>query len=109
MEIFHYNVLFDAQRGWVAIDPWGLQAEMESEVGASLRNPIDAPALLAEQKTMLRRLEIYERRLGLDATRALARASSQAVLAALWSTEEGVGVDLRAPFAAAATAMMPLL
>jgi streptomycin 6-kinase len=93
----------------VAIDPWGLQAETEFELGASLRNPIDAPALLAEQETVLRRLEIDERRLGLDADRALAWAFSQAVLAALWPTEEGVGVDMRVPFVAAATAMMPLL
>jgi hypothetical protein len=54
-------------------------------------------------------LELYERWLGLDADRALAWVFSQAVLAALWPTEEGVGVDMRAPFVAAPTAMMPLL
>lgn len=108
-DLHHYNVLFDSQIGWVAIDPWGLRAEIEYEIGASLRNPIDAPDLLAKTDTVIRRLEIYERRLGLDAHRAVRWAFSQAVLAALWPTEEGVGIDLRAPFIAAATAMMPLL
>jgi len=108
-DLHHYNVLFDSQRGWVAIDPWGLWAEIEYEVGASLRNPIDAPDLLAKKETVVRRLRIYEQRLGIDARRALRWAFSQAVLAALWPTEEGVGIDMRAPFIAAATAMMPLL
>lgn len=108
-DLHHYNVLFDAQRGWLAIDPWGVRAEVEYEVGASLRNPIDAPHLLARPETVRGRLDIFQRRLGFDADRALGWAFSQAVLAALWPTEEGVGVDMRAPFIAAATTMMALV
>lgn len=108
-DMHHYNVLFDARKGWVAIDPQGLCAEVEYELGASLRNPIDAPSLLAQEHTVLRRLAIYEARLGLNAERALRWAYAQAVLAALWPSEPGVGVDMRRPFIAAATAMLPLL
>jgi hypothetical protein len=36
-------------------------------------------------------------------------AFSQAVLAALWPTEPGVGVDMTVPFVTAAHTMMPLL
>jgi streptomycin 6-kinase len=108
-DLHHYNVLFDSTAGWVAIDPWGLHAEIEYEVGASLRNPIDAPALLAMDTTVINRLKVYERRLNLNAERALRWAFSQAVLAALWPTEAGVGVDMRVPFILAAKAMRPLI
>jgi streptomycin 6-kinase len=108
-DLHHYNVLFDSQRGWLAIDPWGVRAEIEYEVGASLRNPIDAPHLLARPEIVRRRLDIFRRRLGFDADRALGWGFAQAVLAALWPTEEGVGIDMRAPFIAAATAMMTLI
>jgi streptomycin 6-kinase len=108
-DLHHYNVLFDARQGWLAIDPSGICAELEYEVGASLRNPIDAPALLAQEQTVVRRLAIYEERLGLNPEKAVRWAFSQAVLAALWPTEEGVGVDMRRPFIAAATAMLPLV
>ncbi|HMF94422.1 MAG TPA: aminoglycoside phosphotransferase family protein [Vicinamibacterales bacterium] len=108
-DLHHYNVLFDSRRGWLAIDPSGIHAELEYEVGASLRNPIDAPDLLAQEQTAVRRLRIYKATLGLNADRALRWAFCQAVLAALWPSEEGVGTDVRGPFIAAATAMLPLL
>jgi len=108
-DLHHYNVLFDTRRGWLAVDPSGIHAELEYEVGASLRNPIDAPDLLAQEQTAVRRLRIYEAALGFNADRALRWAFCQAVLAALWPSEEGVGTDVRRPFIAAATAMLPLL
>jgi len=108
-DLHHYNVLFDARQGWVAIDPWGVRAEIEYEVGASLRNPIDAPDLLATETTVVKRLKVFEDRLGLNVVRALRWAFAQAVLAALWPSEPGIGVDMRKPFIAAAKAMMPLL
>ena len=108
-DLHHYNVLLDSKLGWVAIDPWGLRAEIEYEVGASLRNPIDAPDLLAMETTVVNRLKIYERRLQLNTERAVRWAFSQAVLAALWPTEAGVGIDMRVPFIRAATAMMAVI
>ena len=108
-DLHHANVLFDARQGWVAIDPFGLLAEIEYEVGASLRNPADAPELLMSRHTLENRLRIYEKRLGFDADRALRWAFSQAVLAALWPTEPGVGVDMRVPFITAADTMLTLI
>lgn len=108
-DLHHYNVLFDASLGWVAIDPWGLLGELEYEVGASLRNPIDAPELLASQSALVSRLKIYESRLAFDADRALRWAFAQTVLAALWPTEEAGGIDVRVPFTNAAAAMMSLI
>jgi streptomycin 6-kinase len=108
-DLHHYNVLFDSRLGWVAIDPWGLRAEIEYEIGASLRNPIAAPDLLAMETTVVNRLKLYEGCLEFNTARALRWAFSQAVLAALWPTEPGVGIDMRIPFTLAAKAMMPLI
>lgn len=46
-DLQHYNVLFDDARGWLAIDPKGVVGEVEYEIGAILRNPIERPDLFA--------------------------------------------------------------
>ena len=40
-DLQHYNVLFDSDRGWLAIDPKGVIGEVEYEIGPSLRNPVE--------------------------------------------------------------------
>jgi len=106
-DLHQYNVLFDTTAGWVAIDPQGPMGEIEFEVGASLRNP--AMDLLGSPRTLERRLRTYEDRLQLDAQRALMWAFATTVLGILWPFEQGVGLDLRAPFALAARSMHELL
>jgi streptomycin 6-kinase len=106
-DLHHYNVLFDKALGWVAIDPQGILGEVEFEVGAALRNPYTAPALLSNESTARSRLEIFERRLGFDIQRAAKWAFATAVLAALWPTKPG-GVDMRVPFVAAAKCLLGL-
>ena len=41
-DLQHSNILFDAERGWIAIDPKGVIGEPEVEVGPFLRNPAHA-------------------------------------------------------------------
>ena len=108
-DLHHYNVLFDAQAGWVAIDPWGAIGEIEFEIGASLRNPIHAPHLLADSSVMERRLRRYEHHLRFHADRALKWAFATTVLGILWPPEPGIGLDLRRAFALAAGSMLRLL
>jgi streptomycin 6-kinase len=43
-DLQHYNVLLDADRGWLAIDPKGIIGELEYEIGAMLRNPRERPS-----------------------------------------------------------------
>jgi len=88
-DLHHANVLFDATRGWLAIDPKGVVGEVEYEIGAALRNPIDHPELYASTKIVKRRLDRFEETLKLDRHRALRWAFAQAVLSAIWSTEDG--------------------
>jgi streptomycin 6-kinase len=84
------NVLLDSQQGWLAIDPKGVIGELEYEVGAALRNPHDKPELFADPTRLRKRVERFERELGLDPTRVLSWTFAQAVLAAIWAIEDGL-------------------
>jgi streptomycin 6-kinase len=87
-DLHHYNVLFDENEGWKAIDPKGVVGELEFEVGAALRNPRNYPHLYGREM-----LETRARRFGvacnLDADRILRWAGVQAVLSVLWTLEDG--------------------
>jgi streptomycin 6-kinase len=87
-DLQHYNVLYDRVRGWVAIDPKGVVGELEYEIGASLRNPIEAPALFTSATVLRARIDRLCGALGLDPRRALAWAFAQAVLSAIWRIED---------------------
>jgi streptomycin 6-kinase len=96
-DLHHYNVLRDAGRGWLAIDPKGVAGEIEYEVGAMLRNPIENPDLLTSSRTITRRLSCLSRELDLDVQRALRWAFAQAVLSAIWEVEDGFAIDTNNP------------
>ena len=92
-DLHHYNVFSDRARGWCAIDPKGVVGELEYEVGAALRNPFDRPDLFVPLEIVERRLEQFGLVLGIDVARARGWCFAQAVLAAIWSTEDGHAVD----------------
>jgi streptomycin 6-kinase len=108
-DLQHYNVLFDSDRGWLAIDPKGVIGEVEYEIGASLRNPVEKPELFASAETVERRLRFFEAKLGLDFGRMLAWGFAQAVLSAIWSVEDGFAVDAGNPSLKLANAIQPIL
>jgi len=88
-DLQHYNILFDSDRGWVAIDPKGIVGELEYELGASLRNPYELPDLFCDRVVVLRRIDEYANLLHLNPTRILRWAFAQAVLSAIWGFEDG--------------------
>jgi len=88
-DLHHYNVLSDRARGWCAVDPKGVVGELEYEIGAALRNPIDRPDLYAKLGVVERRLDQFGLVLGIDVGRARGWCFAQAVLAAIWSVEDG--------------------
>jgi streptomycin 6-kinase len=92
-DLQHSNILFDHQRGWVAIDPKGVIGEAEYEIGAALRNPHETPSLFTAPATIERRIRQLASELDLDATRALGWAFAQAVLSAIWVIEDGATLD----------------
>lgn len=96
-DLHHYNVLFDANRGWVAIDPKGVVGELEYEVGAILRNPVEQPDFFSSRSAIEKRLRILTAALPLDHRRTLQWSFAQAVLSAIWDVEDGHGVDSHHP------------
>lgn len=88
-DLHHGNVLFDETRGWLAIDPKGVVGEIEFETGAALRNPRTQPALFTGLSNTGKRVDRFARDLGLDPARVVSWAFAQAVLAAVWSIEDG--------------------
>jgi streptomycin 6-kinase len=108
-DLHHYNVLFDSERGWLAIDPKGVIGEPEYELGAVLRNPFELPDLFATRATIERRLKQFTRKLNLDLERSLAWAFAQAVLSAIWDIEDGFTVDATSPALRLAHVIGPML
>jgi streptomycin 6-kinase len=87
-DLHHDNILFDANRGWLAIDPKGVLGEPAYEIGAALRNPTEDPTWFATPSIVDRRVRIVSDCLGLDRQRVLSWAFAQAVLSAVWSLED---------------------
>lgn len=108
-DLHHHNVLLDAQRGWLAVDPKGVVGELAYEIGAALRNPIERAAMFTAPATIQRRVEHFAGVLGLSANRILGWAFAQAVLAAIWEVEDTGVLETGAGFLALANAIRPML
>jgi len=87
-DVQHSNVLFDRERGWLAIDPKGVFGELEVELGAVLRNPQEVPQLFTAPRTIERRVQQLTNALDVDRNRVLAWGFAQSVLSAIWSWED---------------------
>jgi len=92
-DLQHYNVLFDSSRGWMAIDPKGVVSELEYEIGAILRNPVERSEFFLSRATIERRVKTFSNKLNLDFERMLRWSFAQAVLSAIWEIEDGFEVD----------------
>ena len=108
-DLQHYNVLFDSSRGWVAIDPKGVVGELEYEIGAIIRNPVERPELFLARATIERRLRQFTSKLNLDFERMLAWSFAQAVLSSIWEIEDGFAVDETNSSLRLAKAIRPML
>jgi streptomycin 6-kinase len=108
-DLHHYNVLFDLNRGWVAIDPKGVTGELEYEIGAILRNPSEHPDLFLKPAIIERRIDQLSSRLKLDRTRVTAWAFAQAVLSAIWELEDGFELNPSNPALRLARVIQPMV
>lgn len=87
-DLQHSNVLFDEERGWLAIDPKGVIGELEYEVAAFLRNPQEHPMLFSDPQVIDRRVQQVTAALRLDRRRVLGWAFAQSVLSTIWDWED---------------------
>lgn len=106
-DLQHYNVLFDNERGWVAIDPKGVVGELEYEIGAILRNPVELPEFYINPRIINRRLQTLTELLHLDHSRTLNWSFAQAVLSAIWDVEDGYPVTPSNPSLLLAQTLRP--
>ncbi len=88
-DLHHNNVLLDATRGWLAIDPKGLFGERVYDVANLICNPWPHGRVVLDPKRALRCAEIYGRRLCLYPRRIMAFATAHAGLASSWAIVEG--------------------
>ncbi len=90
-DLHHENILAARRESWLAVDPKGVVGEAAYEVGALLRNPIGRilgwPNL---SRVMERRVRQLSDELGFERERVRGWGLSQAVLAAVWSCEDGM-------------------
>ncbi|MGH7483496.1 MAG: aminoglycoside phosphotransferase family protein, partial [Longimicrobiales bacterium] len=107
-DLQHHNILRDAERGWVAIDPKGVVAEIELELAPALRNPIGMPELYTSA-AIERRVSRLADVLCVDPGRVVAWTFAQAVLSAIWTIEDGGAVDPDGPALSVARAARELL
>lgn len=105
-DLHHLNVLWADQRGWVAIDPKGVVAELEFEMACALRNPISKLHCWARPEALRCRVRAVASALGADEERLLGWSFAQCVLAAAWELEDGLDAS---PWITAAHAHLPLL
>ncbi|HET8550410.1 MAG TPA: aminoglycoside phosphotransferase family protein [Bryobacteraceae bacterium] len=107
-DLHHYNVVFDSDRGWLAIDPKGIVGEVEFETGAALRNPFGRPELFTP-RAIENRLKQFGAALGINEERALMWSFAQAVLSAIWLVEDRFPVGNTTPSLVLANAILPML
>jgi streptomycin 6-kinase len=107
-DLHHENILAARREPWLSIDPKGVVGEPAYEVGALLRNPnrrmLAWPNLA---RVMERRVRQLSDELGFERERVRGWGLSQAILAAVWSCEDGAdaahGVACAEAIAAATT------
>lgn len=107
-DLHHYNVLFDQHHGWIAVDPKGIVAELEFELGAVLRNPQDMPEVCTPA-AIHRRVQPFADGLEVEPVRVLGWTFSQAVLCAVWMIEDGQKLQGNEPFLRIARAAQVLM
>jgi len=108
-DLQHYNALFDAERGWVAIDPKGVIGELEYEVGPILRNPVEESDFFAKPEIVQRRLDYLVATLQLDYQRTLSWSFAQAVLSTIWDVEDGYPLNQDNPSLVLAHVLKPMV
>lgn len=80
------NIVWDAARGWLAIDPKGLYGERAYDYAYALMNPVE----LAIKPGRLERLaRIVSTRTGIPFRRLLDYAAASAALSTIWRIEDG--------------------
>lgn len=108
-DLHHENILFDEERGWLAIDPKGEVGELAYELAAPLRNPLAESEHFMSPVQMDRRVSICCERLNLDRRRVLGWCFARNASAALWYAGRTPGPTREMAWPAATLTALKLL
>lgn len=88
-DFHHANILFSAERGWLAIDPKGIIGDRGYEVGSFMLNQLPKGVSASATTAILaQRLSIFAEELQISRARLALWAFCHAILSALWDMEE---------------------
>ena len=101
-DLHHYNILEDAKRGWIAIDPKGVIGEKAYQAARYFSNPNSEFNILPDPVGITRqRVEIISRELEVGPERLLMWAFVDCILGACWSIEDNEKEGVRNAVSAA--------
>lgn len=89
-DLHHYNILYDRDAGWRAIDPKGYLGDPAYEVGAFLRNPLHDPKRFSDAHVLEQRIALITKQLQMDPARVRAWSYVNTMLAITYMQEDSV-------------------
>lgn len=89
-DLHHGNILFQPQRGWVAIDPKGLYGESTFDMVNILFNPKSLPEIFLNKDRFIKISGLISERMEIDYKRLLQFAFCYGCLSATWFEEDGL-------------------
>lgn len=93
-DLHHENILFDAHRGWTAIDPKGAIGDATLDVAHFINNQLPDTLTLAEKRRRIEeRIEIISSELGVSREKVLLCTLIDRVLSLSWSLEDSYVTD----------------
>jgi streptomycin 6-kinase len=93
-DLHHQNIVFDARRGWLAIDPKGVWGEPLFEAALFVLNPLQALASCPDAASIIKtRVVLLAKQLNAEPERLKNWCYVRAVLGAIWSAEDGAPID----------------
>lgn len=98
-DLHHANVLRDASRGWIAIDPKGVVGPRAYELCAWMRNPPGFATTREAAARLARRVDQAAERAWVDRDVLVAWGLVEAVLSESWDVEEGQTAPADVPMA----------
>jgi len=88
-DLHHENILWDAEAGWLAIDPKGVIGPRSLEVGRFIQNQLPEGAPIEDWEMLVReRIAIFSAELGMTPQAVAAGALVDCVLSHCWCFEE---------------------
>lgn len=92
-DLHHANILYDANGGWLTIDPKGVVGDPAFEAAAFLRNPMRRLNEISDPEFIRARVAALSSLTSWKPDRIYAWAYCQNVLSAIWDAQDGIDIE----------------